>query len=81
MQHAHTIEFRACKFVNDKQYMNAVHFCDDVIKAVVVNFVEHFNDTPKDARRYPNQTAYRKHKAQTTANKLVKLFEKYTANN
>ena len=81
MQHAHTIEFRACKFVTDKQYMNCVHFCDDVVKTVVTNFVEHFNDTPKDARRYPTQTTYRKHKAQTTAKKLVKLFYKYTDNN
>lgn len=81
MQHAHTIEFRACKFVNDKQYMQAVHFCDDIVKTVVTNFVEHFNEEPKDKRRYPTQTAYRKHKAQTTAKKLVKLFEKYTGNN
>lgn len=80
MQHAHTIEFRACKFVNDKQYMQAVHFCDDIVKTVVTNFVEHFNEAPKDKRRYPTQTAYRKHKAQTTAKKLLKLFEKYSNN-
>ena len=78
MQHEKTIEFRACKFVNAKQYMNAVHFCDEVTKTVITNFVEHFNDTPKDARRYPTQKAYRLHKAQTTAKKLVKLFEKYS---
>lgn len=78
MQHAHTIEFRACKFVNAKQYMNAVHFCDDTVKTVLANFVEHFNDTPKDARRYPTQKAYRLHKAQMTAKKLVKLFKKYS---
>ncbi len=78
MQHDHTIEFRACKFVNAKQYMNAVHFCDEVVKTVLNNFVEHFNDEPKDKRRYATQTAYRKHKAQMTAKKLVKLFEKYS---
>lgn len=77
MQHDHTIEFRACKFVNAKQYMNAVHFCDDLTKTVITNFVEHFNEEPKDRRRYPTQKAYRLHKAQTTAKKLVKLFEKY----
>lgn len=77
MQHDKTIEFRVCKFVNAKQYMHAVHFCDDTVKTVITNFVEHFNDTPKDARRYPTMTAYRKHKAQTTAKKLIKLFEKY----
>lgn len=80
MQHEKTIEFRACKFVNAKQYMNAVHFCDEAVKTVITNFVEHFNEEPKDKRRYPTQTAYRKHKAQTTAKKLVKLFEKYSAN-
>lgn len=78
MQHAKTIEFRVCKFENAKQYMNAVHFCDDIVKTVVKNFVEHFNDTPKDARRYPTQTAYRKHKADMTAQKLIALFAKYS---
>lgn len=78
MQHAHTIEFRACKFVTGKQYMNAVHFCDDVVKTVVSCFLKYFNEEPKDKRRYPNQTAYRKYKADLTAKKLVKLFEKYT---
>ena len=78
MQHSKTIEFRACKFVNAKQYMHAVHFCDELTKTVLTNFVEHFNDEPKDKRRYPTQKAYRLHKAQTTAKKLVKLFEKYS---
>lgn len=80
MQHEHTIEFRLCKFVNAKQYMNCAKFCVDVANAVVNNFTEHFNDTPNDSRRYPNKTSYRKHKADVTAQKLVKLFEKYTAN-
>lgn len=78
MQHSKTIEFRCCKFVTAKQYMDCAKFCVDCVTTIINNFVEHFNDTPKDKRRYPTQTAYRKHKAQTTAQKLVKLFEKYT---
>lgn len=59
--------------------MKAVHFCKDATTTIINNFIAHFNDEPKDKRRYPTITAYRKHKAQTTAQKLVKLFEKYTA--
>lgn len=79
LEHAYTVEFRILKYRNANQYMKAVHFCKDVMTALINNFILHFDDEPKDKRRYPNMTAYRKHKAQTTANKLVKLFEKYTA--
>ena len=51
-----------------------------MVQAIVTNFCEHFNDEPKDKRRYATKTAYRKHKAQTTAKKLVKIFEKYAHN-
>lgn len=80
MQHSNTIEFRMCMFKNAKQYMNCAKFCADVVKCVVANFVEHFNDEDIDNRRYNNMTEYRKHKASVTAKKLVKLFEKYTNN-
>ena len=43
---------------------------------VYANFIEHFNDTPKSG----TQTEYRKHKADITAKKLVKCFQKYLAN-
>lgn len=80
LQHDYTIEFRQAKFVNAKQYMNFVKFAKDVTNCIVANFIEHFNDEPNDVRRYPNKTAYRKHKAEMTAEKLVKLYEKYTKN-
>lgn len=80
LQHDYTIEFRQAKFVNAKQYMAVAHFGRDVVDCIVKNFVEHFNENPKDTRRYPTKTAYRKHKAEVTAKKLVKLYEKYTAN-
>lgn len=80
LQHDYTIEFRQAKFVNAKQYMAVVHFGQDVVNCIVKNFIEHFNDTPKDTTRYPTKQAYRKHKADVTANKLVRLYEKYTAN-
>lgn len=81
MQHDKTIEFRCCKFVTAKQYTTCAKFCVDCVTTIINNFVQHFNDEPKDKRRYATKTAYRKHKANTTAQKLVKLFEKYTANN
>lgn len=80
LQHDYTIEFRQAKFINANQYMSVAKFARDVANAIIENFVKHFNDSDFDTRRYANRTEYRKHKAQVTANKLVKLYEKYTAN-
>lgn len=80
LQHDYTIEFRQAKFVSAEQYMNVAKFARDAVSAIVENFVKHFNDSDFDTRRYPTAKAYRKHKADVTANKLVKLYEKYTAN-
>lgn len=74
------IEFRLNKFVNGKQYQNLMKMEVEMTKCIVTNFCEHFNDTEIDSRRYANMTEYRKHKASVTAKKLVKLFEKYSAN-
>lgn len=80
LQHDYTVEFRQAKFVNAEQYMNVAKFARDCVNAIIENFIKHFNDTDFDIRRYPTRTAYRKHKAQVAANKMVKLYEKYTAN-
>ena len=80
LQHDHTIEFRQAKFVTAEQYMAVAKFSKDCVNAIIENFIKHFNDTEWDTRRYPTRTAYRKHKAQMTAQKMVKLYEKYTAN-
>lgn len=80
LQHDYTIEFRQAKFVNAEQYMNVAKFARDCTNAIIENFIKHFNDTEWDTRRYETRTAYRKHKAQVTAKKLVKLYEKYSAN-
>lgn len=80
LQHDYTIEFRQPKFVNAEQYMAVAKFSRDCANAIIENFIKHFMDTEWDTRRYETRTAYRKHKAQVTAKKLVKLYEKYTAN-
>lgn len=80
LQHDYTVEFRQAKFVDASQYMAVAKFARDVVNALIENFIKHFNDTEWDTNRYPTRTAYRKHKADVTANKLVKLYEKYTAN-
>lgn len=80
LQHDYTIEFRQAKFVSAAQYMAIAKFARDVANAIIENFVKHFNDTDYDKRRYANAREYRKHKADVTANKLVKLYEKYTKN-
>jgi hypothetical protein len=74
------IEFRLNKFVSAKQMQNLMKMEVKMVETIVTNFCEHFNDTDFDRRRYPTRTAYRKHKADVTAKKLVKLYEKYTAN-
>lgn len=80
LQHDYTIEFRQAKFVSAAQYMNVAKFAKDAVNAIIENFVKHFNDSDFDTRKYPNITAYRKHKASVAANKMVKLYEKYSAN-
>jgi hypothetical protein len=70
------IEFRLNKFVNGKQYQKLIKMEVEMVKCIITNFCEHFNDTNIDNRRYENITAYRKHKASVTAQKLVKLYMK-----
>lgn len=77
LQHSYSLEFRLCKFRNAKQFMACVKFAKEATNAIIENFVKHFNDTDFDTRRYSNAIAYRKHKAQVTANKLVKIYRKY----
>lgn len=74
------IEFRLNKFQTAKQMQNLMKMEVEMVQAIVTNFCEHFNDTKIDSRRYANMTEYRKHKANVTAKKLVKIFEKYSAN-
>lgn len=76
-QHTYSLEWRIVKFRNADQFMNAARCCKAMTEAVVNNFVEHFNDEPKDARRYPTIRDYRLHKAQVAAEKIVKIFKKY----
>lgn len=74
------IEFRLNKFVSAAQYQNLMRMEIDMAHAIIANFCEHYNKVPNDRRRYPSQDAYRRHKAETAANKLVKLYKKYSAN-
>lgn len=80
LQHDYTIEFRQAKFANAEQYMNMAKFARDCVNAIIENFIKHFMDTEWDRNRYPKRTDYRKHKADVTAKKMVKLYEKYTRN-
>lgn len=71
------IEFRLNYFQNAKQTQLLNKMEVEIVKTVIANFCKHFDDENIDTRRYANQTEYRKHKAQMTANKIVKLFIKY----
>lgn len=81
------IEFRLNKFVNAKQYQALMKMCIEMTECIVKNFCEHFNDENINVKLYnridrngnkvASKTAYRKHKADVTADKLVKIFQKY----
>lgn len=71
------IEFRLNRFVDGKQYQALMKMEVEMVKCIVTNFCEHFNDTDIDSRRYENMRVYRKHKAEVTAQKLVKIYRKY----
>ncbi len=71
------IEFRLNRFVSGKQYQALMKMEVEMVKCIVCNFCEHFNDTDIDSRRYANMRQYRKHKADVTAQKLVKIYKKY----
>lgn len=70
IQHDYTIEFRLCRFRTAAQYMHVAKLCKDMTACVITNFLA-YNDANAETR---------KHKANITANKLVRLFKKYAAN-
>lgn len=57
------IEFRLAKFQSVNQYVVLINLCLDIVKTIRNNFC--YND-------------YDSHKADITANKLIKLFDKYS---
>lgn len=77
LQHSTHIEYRLCKFNTANQYMNCVKMCSEFTKAINNNFIAHFNDHLTD-NSITDITTYRKHKATIAANKLIKIFDKYT---
>jgi hypothetical protein len=76
LQHSTHIEYRLCKFVTAEQYMTCIKMCTEFTKAINNNFIAHFNDHLTD-NGITDITAYRKHKATITANKMIKIFDKY----
>ena len=76
IQHDDTIEYRLCKFRDSDQYMKVAKFCTKLTEIVCNNFVAHYNDRDFDKSRYSNIHAYRKHKAQVAAEKMVKAYLK-----
>lgn len=77
LMNSSNIEFRLNRFVSGKQYQDLMKMEVEMVKCIVSNFCDHFMDTEWDTRRYETRTAYRKHKADVTAKKLVAIFKKY----
>lgn len=76
VQHNNTLEVRIAFYRNGKQYMNVAKFATKMTEAVMNNFVAHFNDSEWDTSRYATIREYRLHKAQMTAQKIVKIYLK-----
>lgn len=60
------LEFRCSCYRNNKQYMNLLKFCNEVMRILVVNFIRKVHDG-KDAS----------HAAKIASNKIMKQVEKY----
>lgn len=74
------IEFRLNRFTSGKQYQNLMKMEVKMVQTIVTNFCEHFMDTDFDRTRYEKRTDYRKHKAEVTAKKLVKIYNEFAEN-
>lgn len=78
LQHDTHIEFRLCKFITADQYMRCIKLCSEWAKTINNNFIAHFNDHEIDSG-IKDIRAYRRHKARITANKMIRIFNKYAA--
>lgn len=74
------IEFRLNRFTSGKQYQNLMKMEVKMVQTIVTNFCEHFMDDDWDRTRYEKRTHYRKHKAEVTAQKLVKIYNEFAEN-
>ena len=74
------IELRLCKYSNNKQFMNCLRFANDFMKTILVNFSRNYM-TDSEARAMGKDasfaSAHNMHKAKITAQKLVKVYNKY----
>ena len=70
------IEFRICKYDNNAQFMNCLKFCNEVMKTITVNYSRNYM-TDREAGNAEAATKHNNHKAEITAQKLVKVYRKY----
>lgn len=71
IEHAHTIEYRICKFMSATQYLRAAKCCKEFTACIVTNYLTHYENGVRGAKLA--------HKADVTAKKLVKIYKKYAA--
>jgi hypothetical protein len=70
LQHNTHIKYRINKFINANQYFYSVKLCVELTKCVLTNFCDYVDD-------YYFEPDKLGHRADITANKLVKIFKKY----
>lgn len=74
------IEFRLCKYENNEQFMNCLKFANECMKTIMINFSNNFmtdNEAIAMGKTPEYATKHNLHKAEITANKLVKVYKKY----
>ena len=74
------IELRICKYHDNKQFMNCLRFSNDFMKTILVNFSRNYMTDNKAAEMGKDAsyaTQHNQHKAEITAQKLVKVYNKY----
>ena len=62
------VEFRLCKYDNNKQFMTCLKFCNECMKTIMINFCNNYKE---------NDMTHNLHKARVTSKKLVRVYKKY----
>jgi hypothetical protein len=74
LQHDTHVEFRMAKLVTPHQYTNLMKMTGEMVKCLQTNFVEYAKDYSTNSAE---DKAKRAQKAKVTAQKLVKIFQKF----
>lgn len=76
IEHDTHIEFRLCKFVNENQYIDCVQLNTKIVKAIIKNFLEKYEECDFNTKKFKDFDEFIQYKARFTSNKIIQLLEK-----